>query len=316
MSDIPEDIRIILAERAGPAILAYVTTILTRYVDQKFEDHSGTGLLLTNQHQQTFCLTANHVVTPSSRVPTDSREVVQHSYYENLGRVDDAGRIFQDDQSPIQSAFRLRRKYFKSEDCDLAMLGSCLNGYNLPGIRRTDYYPYRYLVGANFQEIFNEDVFAICGFPGALTTSFPESRLINYGPLMHLFTGSQGSNHSSDNKRYTIKYADANPSPHGLSGAPVWLIRETNSPLTQLDNNRVRDCCKRGNPVSFTSWFAGIVASYDQTAGRIQVIRPEVCAEFATKAEQALHDLTDKADDKIIEEQLDYRKERYGDKWP
>lgn len=316
LTDVPNDIRAILTERAGPGILGLITSIRTSYIGQTFEDHSGTGLLLTNEQGQTFCLTANHVVTPSSRVPPDSREVVQHLYVENLGRVDSIGRIFLDDDSAIPPPIRLRRKYFKSEDCDLAMLGSCFNGHDVPpGIRRTNYYPYNFLAGANLNQVLNEDIFAVCGFPGALMTSFPESRLINYSPLMHLFTGLQGASHSSDSKRYTIEYADANPSPHGLSGAPVWLLRETISPTTPLDTNRIRDCCKRGDPVNITSWFAGIVASYDQSAGRIQVIRPEVCAEFATKAERSQLDLTDEDEDKMIKEQFDYFIERYGDKW-
>ena len=315
MVDIPEDIRTILGELAGSAMLAYVTPIRTSYVGQDFDKHSGTGMLLTNQHRQTFCLTANHVVTPSSRSDRDSRIVVQHTYCENMGRADDAGRIFLGDDSPIPPLFRLKRKYFKSESCDLAMLGSCLNGYDLPGIGRTNYYPYSYVANAKFQEVFNEDVFAVCGFPDALTTPIPASKEVIHSPLLHLFTGSQGASHSSDIKRYTLDYANANPSPHGLSGAPVWLLRETISPTTPLDTNRIRDCYKRGDPLNLTWWFAGIVVSHDQAAGRIQAIRPEVCAEFATKAEQSYQDLADPDEDKIIQEQLEYWMERQGQKW-
>lgn len=315
MADVPEDIRKILAERAGPAMLALVTSIRTRYIDQIDDEHSGTGLLLTNQHRETYCLTANHVVTPSSRVPLDSRRVIQHSYVENLGRADDSGRIFLGDDSPIPPPFRLRRRYFKSAACDLAILRSCLNGYELPGIRRTTYYPYSYLENARFHEVFDEDVFAVCGFPTALTTSLPASRQTIHPPLLHLFTGSQGANHSYDEKRYTIEYADTNPLPHGLSGAPVWLVRESVSPSTRLDTSRLRACFKRGEPVKLNSSFAGILVSYDRSAGRIQAIRPEVCAEFVTKAEQSKADLKDEVDDKSIEEQLGYWMERYSERW-
>jgi hypothetical protein len=312
---IPEDIRKILAQRAGPAMLALITNIRTSYKGQAFDEHSGTGLLVTNQFGQTFCLTANHVVTPSSRTSPDNREVVQHTYCENLGRADEFGRIFLEDNSPIPPPFRLRRKYFKSESCDLAIPGSCLNGFVLPGIRRKNYYPYDYLANANFHEIFNEDVFAVCGFPEKLTTTILASREVIHSPLLHLFTGSQCANHSLDFKRYILEYANANPSPHGMSGAPVWLLRESTSPAAPLDFHQVRNCYERGDPIHITSWFAGVVVSHEPTEGRIQVIRPEVCAEFATKAEQDQLALMDPDEDKIIEEQIDYWMERYGHKW-
>jgi hypothetical protein len=315
LSDIPEDVRAILAERAGPGLLALVTAIRTRYVEKPFEEHSGTGLLLTNQQGNTFCLTANHVVTPSSRVPTDSREVIQHFYMENIGRADKDGRIFLDDTSPLPPPFRLRRKYFKSERYDLAMLSSCLNGYELPGIRRFNYCPYSNVAGANLQQIFNEDVFAVCGFPSVLETSLPDIRLTNYVPLLHLFNGSHGENHPSDSACYSIKYSATNPSPNGLSGAPVWLLRERDFPSTPLDVNRVRACYTRGDPNFFRSWFAGIVTRYDKSAGLIDVTRPEICAEFSMVAEQAQPDLIDEPDDNIIKEQLDFWMERYGDRW-
>ena len=314
MTDIPQDIQKILAELAGPAMLSYVTSIRTRYIDQIDDEHSGTGLLLTNQQGETYCLTANHVVTPSSRIPLDSRKVIQHNYVENLGRADDSGRIFLGDDAPIPPPFRLRRRYLQSAACDLAILGSCLNGYELPGISRKNYYPYSYLANARFHEIFDGDVFAVCGFPTVLATNLPAIRQTNYLPLLHLFTGSQGANCSYDEKRYTIEYSDTNTLPHGLSGAPVWLMRESLSPSARLDTNRLRACYKRGEPVKLTSWFAGILVSYDRSAGRIQAIRPEVCADFSTKAEQSKKDLKDKADDEIIEEQLGHWIERYGER--
>lgn len=67
--------------------------------------------------------------------------------------------------------------------------------------------------------------------------------------------------------------------------------------------------------MKLNSSFAGILVSYDRSAGRIQAIRPEVCAEFVTKAEQSKADLKDEVDDKSIEEQLGYWMERYSERW-
>lgn len=44
---------------------------------------------------------------------------------------------------------------------------------------------------------------------------------------------------------------------------------------------------------------------------QIEAVRPEVCAEFARKAQQELPKLRDSTEDKLIEEQLSWWLERY-----
>ena len=108
MSIIPEDIREHLGKCLGPMILTTITSIRTLFVGQEKDEHSGTALMLTDDHGDTFCLTANHVVTPTSRTPPKTIEVVKHSYTENLRLSEDG------DPTP---GFMLRRKYYKSESC-------------------------------------------------------------------------------------------------------------------------------------------------------------------------------------------------------
>lgn len=133
MDVIPVGIRRHLAQVLAPGILSTITSVRTRFVDQK-DSHSGTGLLLSDEQGNTFCFTANHVVTPKSRMPPRTESAVQHS-----GKSVRRGNLGPVGTGQLMSPIRLRNNFLKSERRDLAMLESCLNGFEAGDSFRKNY---------------------------------------------------------------------------------------------------------------------------------------------------------------------------------
>ena len=293
--------------------LTLITPIGTLYKGEQASRHSGTGLILSDSSGHTFVLTANHVVEPHLRSSPVKREVIKHEYVENIGRVTDDGKVFEEDANLIPPFFRLRRKFYKCEGVDLALLDSCLSGHEFPGVKRDRYYPLEYVESAKFPDTFDDDILVFSGFPEALHNFISATKERNFGSFTFVFKGMDGDNHPTDGALYSVGYDSASPA--AMSGSPVWLVRQNEKPLVPLSLEYVRQQEKLGSHVRLTTWFVGVVVRYDQESKQVYIVRPEICAEFVRQACEVMPFDRDPAEEEQIEEQLQWFDERYGDKY-
>ena len=282
-------------DHVGNALLATLTTIRTIYADDK-EEHSGTGLIVSDGMLK-YVLTANHVLSPSRRVPPRQILVKRHYHTFNLRK-----------GSEPSKPFALRDKFYRSESLDLAIIESILSDRSELDDRK-DYYSIRKFENLDEFDAFNDDIFVVCGFPEAQMTEIPAAREVNHRMLIHYFSGTDGSNDPHEKDRYRFKYDGAlvHP-PSGLSGSPVWLLRDRNNPNKALSADYLNK--KSGKELSIITIFCGIVTNYFDESKEISAVRRELCCEFVKQAMEILPTLRVKEEDEWIDAQLDYLKRR------
>jgi hypothetical protein len=91
-------------------------------------------------------------------------------------------------------------------------------------------------------------------------------------------------------------------SPAGISGSPVWLIRnkdDINSPLTIDHLLRLS-----GKGCEFVAQVIGVVVEHFPESGEISAVKSDVCAEFVKQAQAVLPSLRSPQEDEWIDQQL------------
>lgn len=288
MNSVPTDIQHTIVDAVGDIILSTLTVVQTLYKDQQTK-YSGTGMLLSYGKDSTYCLTANHVVNPSSRSHPNRTPVICHYYAESLQMDGDS------------QLFMLRRKYYKNDNLDLAMLESCLSGSKVAAPFRQEYFNYAYLMAAGGFDFYLDDIFVICGLPGKLLTEISVTKEFKHRVLLHFFAGAEGCHEQKSAHRYAVPYS-SNISPHGLSGSPVWVIRERDHPKRALNIDYVRS--HNSNELRLQASFAGIVVEHIETSRKLVIVKPRICALFAGEAEQRMPELRTPDEDTRIDDQL------------
>lgn len=280
-----------LTDIVGGGILSTISILNTKYVGG-VEEFSGTGLLVSDGAKK-YVFTANHVLDPSKRVPPRSGEVELN--YHSFG--------LQKGGSPNRP-YALRRKYWCSEKQDLALIESAVSE-RLDIDPKTDYYPIDTLTKPVTFDPYLEDLFVVCGFPAQKRLRIPVVAEIKHGMLVHYFAGHHGREDPAVNTRFRIKFDGRNVSPTGISGSPVWLIRnmdEINSPLTIEHLSRLS-----GKGCQFVAQVIGVVVEYFEESGEISAVKSDVCAEFVKQAQQAqtvIPTLRNPNEDEWIDQQL------------
>ena len=272
----------------GESILATLTTIRTTYVDDR-EEYSGTGLLISDGSSK-YVLTADHVLSPHRRTPPRKTLTKRHYHALNLRR-----------NSQPSKAYALRNKFYRSESLDLALAESTLS--QRPDFdSRLDYFPIEHLKTIIDFDAWNEDLFVVCGFPQAKITAIPVVNEVDHGMLIHYFSGADGGNDPEEKHRYRFKYDGQLVRPSGLSGSPVWLLRDRNNPHNALSPEYLNE--KSGKELSIAAIFCGIVCEYFPEAREISAARREVCSAFVMEAIGILPTLRSKEEEEWITEQL------------
>ena len=277
-----------LSDVIGKAILSTISTVGTKYVGGN-EDFSGTGLLVSDGAKK-YVFTANHVLDPSIRIPPRSGEV--EISYHSLG--------LQKNGSPAQS-YALRRKYWRSEIQDLALIESAISE-RLNIDRRTDYYPVDKLITPINFDPYLKDLFVVCGFPAEKRLHIPAVRETKHAMLIHYFSGQHGRDDPKCRTRFRLKFNGKSVSPSGMSRAPVWLIRNSENIGAPLDIEHIRSLF--GRKYELVAQFMGIVVEYFKDANEIAAVKSDICAEFVKKALRELPGLRSADEDEWIEQQL------------
>lgn len=237
--------------------------------------------------------------------PPPKAIAVKSSYVEDIAHIE-----FRTPMPP----FKLRSKFYKNEEVDIAMLESSINGIKGADFFRQSYFPLSNLLDCrNGFNSMLEDVFVICGFPTAKITMIAENKT-EHSLLVHFVTGEEGDKHSLST-RYTLHYSSKHPEPAGLSGSPVWLLRDSNNLGAPLDLGKNCQLIERDDPIMINMTFAGMVVSHVPDEEVVQVVRPEVCALFAAKGYETLPTLRDPREDAQIAEEFDFWLERYASRF-
>jgi hypothetical protein len=120
--------------------------------------------------------------------------------------------------------------------------------------------------------------------------------------LVHYFAGHHGREDPAVKTRFRIKFDGKKVSPAGISGSPVWLIRnkdEINSPLTIEHLSRLSE-----KGYQFVAQVIGVVVEYFEKSGEISAVKSDVCAQFVKQAQTALPALRNPKEDEWIDQQL------------
>jgi len=277
-----------LTNIVGGGMLSTLSIVSTKYVGGD-EEFSGTGLLVSDGPKK-YIFTANHVLNPSNRVPSRSGEVELSYHSFDLHK----------DGSPNRP-YALRRKYWCSETHDLALIESSISE-RLDIDPRTDYYPIDKLTQPLNFDPYLEDLFVVCGFPAQKRLRIPVVAEIKHGMLVHYFAGFHGREDPAVNTRFRIKFDGKEVSPAGISGSPVWLIRnedDINSPLTIDHLLRLS-----GKRCQLVAQVIGVVVEHFAESGEVSAVKSAVCAEFVRQAQTALPRLRSPEEDAWIEQQL------------
>lgn len=277
-----------LTEIIGNGILPTVSVINTKYVD-KDDEFSGTGLLISDGAKK-YVFTACHVLDPSQRIPETSGEVElnYHSFHLEKG-------------GAPNKLYALRRKYFRSCNHDLAIVESAISEL-LDVDPKIDYYPIDKLTQPLTFDPYLDDLFVVCGFPDVKRFPIPVVAEVKHEMLVHYFSGRHGRQDPDVSTRFRIKFNSGQVSPAGISGSPVWLIRNRaniNAPLS-ID----RSLRLSGKEFQLDARVVGIVIKYFEESQEISVVKSEVCAEFVKQAQAILPSLRSPEEDEWIELQL------------
>lgn len=275
-----------LTKLVAGRVLTTLSVLNTKYVGGG-EEFSGTGLLVSDGAKK-YVFTANHVLDPSKRSTprSDEAELNYHSFDLQIG-------------APPNRPYALRRKYWRSQKHDLALIESSISE-RLDIDPRTDYYPINALIKPLAFDPYLEDLFIVCGFPSQ--KRLPVIGETKHGMLVHYFTGHHGREDPDVNTRFRIKFDGKEASPTGMSGSPVWLIRDAkylNSPLT-IDHLLGLS----GKKFKLVAKVIGVVVKYFPESGEISAVKSDVCAEFVKQAQAVLPSLRDPKEDEWIDQQL------------
>ncbi len=244
--------------------------------------------MLVSQADATYVLTAHHVIAPEFRIPPGLTPVQRHYHgYDLKGNVP-------------SKLFALRSRYFKSKSLDLAIVESSLSGYR-GADSRDDYFAYADLTRAGNREMFLNDIFVTCDFPAQKLTELPAANEVLHQMLLFFFFGSEGANDAQSKSRYQFTFRPQGIRPDGMSGSPVWLLRERERVDEPITIERLR---QRGSALVLQAFFAGIVVEYFKDFQKIAVVRPEACADFASKALPILPSLRLPEEDDWIKDQM------------
>lgn len=289
MRNVPEDIKENLVEAVAPGLFSTLTAIRTVFETGE-EIHRGTGLLLSYGDNNTYCLTANHVMHPHLMRPIpDKRPVKAHYHSERLRKDTNAETIY------------LRKTTCENPVLDIALAESALSGTDFSKPDRAAHYAFEHLKLADRISVLDDDVLLIAGLPSAKTTPLLAMNHTNHGAFFYLFTGERLMPGDIEHHRIEVPY-DTGVAADGLSGAPVWQIRQQGM-RTALDPNYIR----RTNPSDYklAASFCGMVVTFnpspDNTLG---ILHPTACATFISKAEERLNDMRIEEEDKVIDERL------------
>ncbi|MEW8266492.1 MAG: hypothetical protein AB2731_10145 [Candidatus Thiodiazotropha sp.] len=272
-----------LTDIIGGGILSTISVINTKYSNGN-EEFSGTGLIVSDRSKK-YIFTANHVIDPSKRIPPRSENV--EKTFHSIG-------LKKDKQSKL---YPLCQSYFCSETQDLA-IGESLTSERLDIDSKVDYYPIENVLNPIPFNISNEDFFVLCGFPAQKKTQIHVTRETNHEMLNHFFQGHHGRQDPDSSTRFRIKYDGDKVHPGGLSGSPVWIIRNANNSDNPLTINQLKQLS--GEKAAFIVHVIGIVVEYFAETSEISAVKSDVCAEFVRQARERLPNLRSQTEDEWI----------------
>lgn len=276
-----------LTEIVGGGILSTLSIINTKYSSGE-EGFSGTGLMVADGTKK-YIFTANHVIDPSRRIPPRS-EKVERTFH-TIG-------LHKDKQSTL---YPLRRNYFKSEDHDLA-IGESVISERLDIDPKDDYYPIDNLINPIPFDISEEDFFVICGFPAQKRIRISVVREIKHQMLSHFFQGHHARQDQDFITRFRIKYDGEKVRPEGLSGSPVWILRNADDSDIPLTVDRLKGLSEMNS--HFTAHVIGIVVEYFKEESEISAVKLDICANFVKQAKEMLPGLRSQDEDEWIRQKL------------
>ena len=141
-----------LNKKVAEFLLGFVSPIRTEFIDGK-KENSGTGLLMQADENRIYCLTADHVLSPENRSTPMRVKIKHHSHVVGL-------RV-----GSKSNEYPLRRKFYNSEEVDIALAESALSGTGLVDGLDARCVPIDKILYAADITVHPDDLFFVVGFP-------------------------------------------------------------------------------------------------------------------------------------------------------
>jgi len=215
-----------------------------------------------------YCLTADHVLSPENRSTPIRVKIKHHSHVVGL-------RV-----GSKSNEYPLRRKFYNNEEVDIALAESALSGTDLVDRLDARCVPIDKILYAADITVHPDDLFFVVGFPTSRVTELRATRNASYQAHTVFFYGKQIVSESIDGLYYEFLALRQKTSPKGVSGAPIWMIRDTEAPnapllVDSLDSARIQEA-------NFTLRFSGIAVRFDSASDKFEAIKSEACRQFIT----------------------------------
>lgn len=263
-----------IAER----LAGQLTAIRTLFESGK-KEHSGSALMINCGGDLLYCLTAEHVLSPSKREPPSTAKV-RHNYHVEHMSIDGPSG---------QNLVPLRPKHFLVEDLDIALSESMFSGTALvtnpslaAPVSTFEHTP-------SIQSLQPEDLLLIAGFPGVKVTELPFMKEAKYGLHGYFFKAKDITSNDPDEHHFRVTGNPIDFEPLGMSGSPVWLIRK-------LGESEQAGCVLdplKGDGSEFRLIFFGVVVRYLPKQKSFVAVCGEICAQFVQKGLEAMPKIRD-----------------------
>lgn len=259
--------------------LAGQLTVIRTLFESGKKEHSGSALMINGGDDLLYCLTAEHVLTPSKRVPPSTVKV-QHNYHvEHMSIGGPSG----------QKLVPLRRKYFQIVGCDVVLAESAFSGTALvlnsglaAPVSTFEHTP-------SIQSLQQDDLLLIAGFPSVQVTELPFVKEAKYNLHGYFFKAKCITSNDPDEHHFRITGNPIGFEPHGLSGSAVWLIRK-------LGDSEQAGCVfdpLMGDKSEFRLIFIGVVVRYLPKQESFVAVCGGTCAQFVKKGLELMPNIRD-----------------------
>lgn len=261
--------------------LAGQLTAIRTLFESSQKEHSGSALMINCGGDSLYCLTAEHVLSPSKREPPSTAKVLHNYHIEHMSSAGPSG----------SKMVPLRRKYFRIEDLDVALSESAFSGTALVTNSSLAAPVSTFEDTPSIQSLQPEDLLLIAGFPSAKVTELQFMREAKYGLHGYFFKAKDITSNDPDEHHYRITGNPMDFEPHGMSGSPVWLIRKLGATESE-QAGCVLDPLK-GDRSEFRLIFFGVVVRYLSKEKSFVAVCGEICAQFVRKGLEVMPKIRD-----------------------